>query len=226
MQAYMLSRMETELRPARGFEPPEKKKEAKMTYCKECGHKLGFLEHTADGLCNGCRQRLAQEQAEKAHAAAIAPYTGAELPIITVTDAIMKKGETACCRTATVLKETKTVNLGYSGASHGVSIPLPIKVGGFPVRYRVGQSRGHIVKHDELLETSRGDLIISNQRLFLNPFAGHKPLSVPLSKIASFHVYENGLEVWQDSKERPYLFVLNATGSEICGLCLDKLLRA
>jgi len=197
-----------------------------MTYCKECGHKLGFLEHAADGLCNGCRQRLAQEQAEKTHAAAIAPYIGAELPVITVTDAIMKKGETAYYRTATVLEEIKRVNLGYSGASHGVSIPLPIKVGGFPVRYRVGQSRGHIVKHDELLETSRGDLIVSNQRLFLSPFAGRKPLSVPLSKIASFHVYENGLEVWQDGKERPYLFVLNATGSEICGLCLDKLLRA
>ena len=66
-----------------------------MTYCKECGHKLGFLEHAADGLCNGCRQRLAHEQEEKAHAAAIAPYTSAELPVITVTDAIMKKGETA-----------------------------------------------------------------------------------------------------------------------------------
>ena len=197
-----------------------------MTYCKECGHKLGFLEHAADGLCNGCRQRLAQEQAEKAQAAAIAPYTGAELPVITVTDAIMKKGETAHYRTATVLKEIKTVNLGYSGASHGVSIPLPIKVGGFPVRYRVGQSRGHIVKHDELLETSRGDLIVSNQRLFLSPFAGRKPLSVPLSKIASFHVYENGLEVWQDGKERPYLFLLDAAASEICGLCLSKMLEA
>ena len=197
-----------------------------MTYCKECGRKLGFLEHAADGLCNGCRQRLAHDQALKEHSAAIAPYAGVELPVITVTDAIMKKGETAHYRTATVLKEIKTVNLGYSGASHGVSIPLPIKVGGFPVRYRVGQSRGHIVKHDELLETSRGDLIVSNTRLFLNPSAGHKPLSVPVSKIASFHVYENGLEVWQDGKERPYLFVLDATASEICGLCLSKMLEA
>ena len=196
-----------------------------MTYCKECGHKLGFLEHAADGLCSGCRQRVAHEQAEEAHSVAIAPYTSAELPVITVTDAIMKKGETAHYRTETVLKEIKTVNLGYSGGSHGVSIPLPIKVGGFPIRYRVGQSRGHIVKHDELLETSRGDLIVSNQRLFLNPIAGHKPLSVPLSKIASFHVYENGLEVWQDGKERPYLFVLDAAASEIYGLCLSHLLE-
>ena len=90
----------------------------------------------------------------------------------------------------------------------------------------MGQSRGHIVKHYELLETSRGDLIVSNQRLFLNPFAGHKPLSVPLSKIASFHVYGNGLEVWQDGKERPYLFALDVTaGAEIYGLCLGHFVR-
>ena len=67
---------------------------------------------------------------------------------------------------------------------------------------------------------------MSNKRLFLNAFAGHKPLSVPLAKIASFHVYENGLEVWQDGKERPYLFVLDATASEICGLCLSNVLVA
>jgi len=101
-----------------------------MTYCRECGHKLGFLEHAVDGLCDGCQQRAVLDQALKAHSAAVALYNGAELPVITVTDAIMKKGETPHFRTATVLKETKTVNLGYSGGSHGVSIPLPIKVGG------------------------------------------------------------------------------------------------
>lgn len=56
-----------------------------------------------------------------------------------------------------MLKETKTVNLGYSGGSHGLSIQLPTNVDGFPVRYRVGQSRGHIVKHDELLKNDRGN---------------------------------------------------------------------
>jgi hypothetical protein len=31
--------------------------------------------------------------------------------------------------------------------------------------------------------------------------------------------------VWQDGKERPYLFVLDAMASEICGLCLSKMLE-
>jgi hypothetical protein len=80
------------------------------------------------------------------------------------------------------------------------------------------------VKHDELRETSRGELIITSQSAFLNPVAEHKPLSVQLSKIASFHVYENGLEVWQDGKH-PYLFLLDTISSEICGLCMSRLLN-
>ena len=34
----------------------------------------------------------------------------------------------------------------------------------------------------------------------------------------------NGLEVWDD-QERPYLFVLDAAGSEICSVCLSSLLN-
>lgn len=197
-----------------------------MTYCKECGHKLGFLEHAEDGLCNGCRQRLAQQRAAEAHARALAPYENDKLPVVSAGNAILKKGETEHYITPTVLEEIKTVNFGYSGGSHGISVPLPIKIGGAPIRYRVGQSRGHIVKHDELKATSKGELIITNKRIFLNPAAGNKPVSVNLDKIASFHVYENGLEVWQDGKQKPYLFVLNGTASEICGLCLSRLLQS
>jgi len=101
----------------------------RMTYCKECGHKLGFFEHAADGLCHGCRQRLAQLQAEQAHARALAPYTSTDLPVITVEGAILKRGESAHYATPTALKEIKTVSLGYSGGSRGVSIPLPLKIG-------------------------------------------------------------------------------------------------
>ncbi|MGZ7206727.1 MAG: hypothetical protein ACXVIE_00985 [Halobacteriota archaeon] len=32
--------------------------------------------------------------------------------------------------TPTALDEMKTVSLGYSGGSHGISVPLPIKIGG------------------------------------------------------------------------------------------------
>ena len=101
-----------------------------MTYCKECGHKLGFFEHAADGLCNGCRHRLMQVQVEQAHSQALRPYTDATLPVITVEGAILKHREAAHYTAPTALKEIKTVSLGYRGGTHGVSIPLPIKIGG------------------------------------------------------------------------------------------------
>jgi hypothetical protein len=78
---------------------------------------------------------------EQAHAKALAPYTGAELSVITVGGAVLKRGESVHYVTPAALKEIKTVSLGYSGGSRGVSIPLPIKIGGAPIRYRVGQSR-------------------------------------------------------------------------------------
>jgi hypothetical protein len=95
-----------------------------MPYCRECGHKLGFFEHATDGICNGCQQGLALKQAEEAHVQALAPYTGAELPTVTASGAIMRKGEIAHYVTPATLKEIKTVSLSYSGGSRGVSIPI------------------------------------------------------------------------------------------------------
>jgi hypothetical protein len=203
-----------------------------MGYCTQCGHHFGHFEKyyklkTGTDVCAGCYEKMkkaAEEEAtEKAVKAALAPYLNDALPTVNVTDAIMRKDEVAHAVIGAKLFETKTVNLGYSGASHGVSIPLPIKVGGFPVRYRVGQSRGHLVKKDELMQTSSGQLLVTN-RVFLNPVAGSKPVSVELKKIASFHVYEDALEVWQEGHEHPYLFGMDMLHGEICGLCLNKLL--
>lgn len=201
-----------------------------MTNCSACGHKLGIFERywrlkNGSVLCNGCYQKALQEEKEIAQQAALAPYAGAELPVVDVHGAIMKRGETAFAQAPTVLEEIKTVNLGYQGGSQGFSIPLPIKIAGSPIRYRVGQNRGHIVKHDELQQTSSGQLIATNQRLFLNPAAGNKPVSVPLGKIASFHVYENGLELFEDGKDKPLLFALDNVHAEIFGLVLSKLLN-
>jgi len=64
---------------------------------------------------------------------------------------VLKKGEIVHFADKAVLKEVKSVSLGYSGGSQGVSFPI-----GGGIRYRVGAYRGHIVREDRLLETSRG----------------------------------------------------------------------
>ena len=85
---------------------------------------------------------------------------------------ILKKEEIVHFANTAVLKELKSVSLGYSGGSHGISFPI---VKG--IRYRVGAHRGHMVKEDRLVETSQGALLITTQRLFLHPFPGYKPVT-------------------------------------------------
>jgi len=134
---------------------------------------------------------------------------------------ILKKDEIVHFADNAVLKEVKSVSLGYSGGSHGISFPI-----GGGIRYRVGAHRGHVVKEDRLLETSKGVLIISNQRLFLQPSPGHKPLSIPLNKILSYQCFENGIEVYKEGREKGYFFSIGKGGSvELFGLCMGHLLR-
>lgn len=134
---------------------------------------------------------------------------------------ILRKGEIVHFADNAVLKEVKSVSLGYSGGSHGVSFPI-----GGGIRYRVGAYRGHVVKEDRLLETSKGVLIISNQRLFLHPSPGHKPLSIPLNKILSYQCFENGIEVYKEGREKGYFFSIDKGGSvETYGLCIGHLLK-
>lgn len=152
-----------------------------MTYCPECGHKLGFFEHATDGICNGCRQRLAREQAEKSLYASIGALHGRQTPHGYRQRCDYEKGrDCTLCHTGDAQGD-KDGQSRVQWRSWGGQHPIPgLKIGGYPIRYRVGQSRGHVVKHDELRETSRGGLIITSQRAFLNPVAGHKPLSVCL----------------------------------------------
>jgi hypothetical protein len=114
----------------------------------------------------------------------------------------------------------KSINLGYSGGSQGVSFQIAKGV-----RYRVGAHRGHMVKEDRLVKTSMGVLIITNQRLFLHPFPGYKPLSIPLNKILSYQCYNNGIEVYKEGREKGYFLSMDKSGSvEVFGLCLGYLL--
>jgi hypothetical protein len=52
---------------------------------------------------------------------------------------ILKKGEIVHFADSAVLKEMRSVSLGYSGGSHGVSFPI-----GGGIRYRVGGYRGFL----------------------------------------------------------------------------------
>lgn len=135
---------------------------------------------------------------------------------------VLKKNEKVHFADGAILKEIKSVSLGYVGGSQGVSIKITKGV-----YYRVGGTRGHIMKEDKLVETSRGIFLITNERLMLNPISVEsKSLNIPLSKIFSYSCYENGVMVYKEGHEKGYfLEFLNKSSPEIVGMLLGYLMK-
>jgi|YelNatPaOPRAMG01_1025707.scaffolds.fasta_scaffold13931_2 hypothetical protein len=134
---------------------------------------------------------------------------------------VFKKDEIVHFAAACILKEWKTVTLGYSGGSQGVSIRIAKGV-----TYRVGSHRGHLVKDQMYVEIARGVLVLTNQRLLFVPVEGSKQINVALNKIVSYKCYENGVELYVERREKGYLLVfVKSSAVEIFGLCLGFLLE-
>jgi hypothetical protein len=131
---------------------------------------------------------------------------------------ILKKGEVAHYAAPAVSKELRVVNLGYQGVSHGVSIRIMKGV-----TYRVGSHRGHVVKEEGLVQTSAGILLITNQRIFLIPTSGNKPVTIPLDKIHFYRCSENALETYKEGRKNGYFFRMIPGDVEIFGICLGAL---
>ena len=187
---------------------------------------LGDVQQ-AGGLTN---QEVRYEELIRPYSYVSAIRTEGKLPTIHLTiegagPVILRKGEVVHYAHEATLNEIKRVSLGYSGGSHGVSIPLPFKIGGSPIRYRVGQSRGHVVSEDRLTQTSAGVLVVTNQRIVLQPAPGNKPVSIPLAKVLSYNCYNNGVEVYKEGREKGYFFSVKDSGAvELFGICLGFLL--
>ncbi|MBE3088674.1 MAG: hypothetical protein IMZ41_00160 [Actinobacteria bacterium] len=133
---------------------------------------------------------------------------------------ILKKNEKIHFADTAVLKEIKTKSIGYANSRSGVNFRI-IK----DVNYKTGAHEGSIVTKDRLIQFSRGVLVITNQRLFLNPFPGYRPVSISIDKILSFQAYQNGIEIYKEDSCDGYFFEIDNIGSvEIFGICLSFLL--
>jgi hypothetical protein len=133
---------------------------------------------------------------------------------------ILKKNEKIFFADKAVLKEIRARSLGYCEGRSGVSFRI---ISG--VDYVSGEHKGNIANDDILIQTSKGILIITSERLLLNPFPGNRPLSIPLDKILSYQAYQNGIEVYKEDSRKGYFFKIDNIGSvEVFGICLSFLL--
>lgn len=138
-----------------------------------------------------------------------------------VSPVVLKKGEEIHFTTPALLKEMKTINLGYQGGSNGVSIRVMKGVS-----YRVGSSRGSVKKVEKLVETSHGNLLLTNKRVFLHPAANCKPVSIPLDKVLAYNCFKNGVEIYKEGREKGYFIqTMNEGATEIIGMSLGFLLE-
>ncbi len=83
-----------------------------------------------------------------------------ELNLVGGSPVILKKNEIVHFVDSSVLKEVRVVRIGYSGGSRGISIRIAKGI-----RYHVGGHRGHVMKEEQLVPTSSGALVLTNQRI-------------------------------------------------------------
>lgn len=131
---------------------------------------------------------------------------------------IIKKDEIPHVYFTSALSEMR-VSTGFVAGSTGVS--LRVMKG---VSYRVGGTRGHITKKDELVETTRGVLILTNKRLFLHPEGNTKAVSIPVNKILSYKCFDDGVVLYKEGREKPFVFKFDYPGqAETMGICIGFL---
>jgi len=137
------------------------------------------------------------------------------LPTVSITNLVMKKGETAYWKEPATLAEEKIIRRRYEGGSQGVSFRVMKGVS-----YRVGGHRGHIVSETGLVPVSDGELIVTNKRII---FRGDgKAFAIKLDKILDIQIFTNSLQFSENNKSKPCIVKLKQEGNhDIVGAILS-----
>jgi len=209
-----------------------------MGKCIVCGKSLGFLSFK--NKCDECKlaeQKAEEERKEKERKKALEPYLSAksanDLPLIDpdmstappgAPRLILKKDEKIFAASPVFLceyRKDRHFKYGFQGVSFRIAKGIS---------YRVGQGRGHIISNDILVETSKGLLLVTNKRVFLQPiFEQDKPVSVKLSDIESYAITENAITIFKEGRQRPMIFKFydNKSGvvDDIFGITLNLVIH-
>ncbi len=191
--------------------------------------KKGNVSINELSMLEDLQSRLSLSSQEIQYEDRILPYSYAntirieeKLPVVGIPagiQVITRKDEIIHFICQAILKEVWTTGQRWEGSSQGVSFPI---FEGF--NFQIGSTKGHIIKEEKLMETSRGLLMVTNQRLFLHPLGENKPLSILLDKILSYNCFSNGIQVYKEGREQGYFLSMERNSCvEIVGLCLGYL---
>jgi tellurite resistance protein len=113
-------------------------------------------------------------------------------------------------------KELRTVTkrINYSGPTASIKIVKGL-------RWRMGSIAVQRVTQDVMTDIDRVDVYITSKKVFLKGL--RKNISIPLTKVVHFTVYNDGLQIEKESGKDAYL--IGSGDWEIAGACLDAAAR-
>ena len=159
------------------------------------------IEQRKIRIANAREQRELRIAEAKAHrmayiASVISDLKNGQIPPLQRPNFVLQHGEKICWIEPSALEEIKVVGRHYEGGSAGVSFRVAKGV-----RFNVGRQRGHLVSETAAVTTSRGELVITNQRL---AFLGDgKSFAIKLEKLLEIEPGTNGLKFSEGGKAGP-----------------------
>lgn len=115
---------------------------------------------------------------------------------------VFKKGEVLHFGSAAVLRKVKRVTdrINYGGLTASIKITKGL-------RYRVGSMKVSSVSREVLAAEDSGIFYVTNQRV--GYIGARKQFSMPVGKILSFELRPEGIHIFKDGKEAPYILTLD-----------------
>ncbi len=125
-----------------------------------------------------------------------------------------KPGEVVHAETPASVRTTKMVSDGWVSGSSGFSFRIAKGV-----RWRVGGTRGHMLKTPKLVTESTGTLCLTNQRIAY--LASSKAFSVVWSKVLAVDPYADGLTVHIENRSTApsVIYEQSQVGEYIAAIC-------
>lgn len=115
------------------------------------------------------------------------------MPVITISNVVLFKGEKPLWVEPVDLIEEKTIRQHYSGGSSGMSFRVMKGVS-----YRVGGHRGTIQAEKGLVVVSSGDMIITNRRIIVR--GDKKSFAIKLNNLLGSELFTNAIYLSENGK--------------------------
>jgi len=123
-----------------------------------------------------------------------------KLPTTHAVGLVLQAEEIAYCREQAFIIEERVTDREYVGGSQGIS--LRIAKG---LSYRIGSYKGHLISRTGIVQVSRGDLVVTNQRIIFR--GDRKGFNIKLDKVLGVDVLADGLRI-TDGNGRPHAIQL------------------